>query len=483
MLFNSLSYAIFFPVVAGLYFAMPYHWRKYWILAASCCFYMYFVPKYILILAAVILIDYAAGIMIERSSGRRRKSLLIVSLIANVGILGVFKYFNFFNSNVAALAGFLHWNYPIENLSLILPIGLSFHTFQSLSYTIEVYRGHQKAERHLGVYALYVMYFPQLVAGPIERPQNLLHQLRARHDFDYRRAVDGLKWMLWGLVKKAVIADSLAKFVNLVYKSPAGRSGPDLVLATVFFSIQIYCDFSGYSDMAIGSSKFLGIDLMENFRAPYFSRSIPEFWRRWHISLSTWFKDYLFVPLGGSRVSGVLRLRNLLIVFLVSGLWHGASWNFVIWGGLHALFMIGSVSLSGARARASSTLRLDAIPVVPAAVQTLFTFSLVTFSWVFFRAASLTDALHVVRGFGQGWARGLDWPALIELFGSPRRLYALLIVSGALLASEAQPWPRQPIFAARRLPLPARWAVYSAFCWLLLWFGVFGESSFIYFQF
>src|SRR5215469_1680696 len=301
MLFNSLEFAIFFPLIVGLYFCLPWRYRTPLLLIASCVFYMAFIPVYILILFVTITIDYVAGICIERSTGRGRKRWLIGSIISTCAVLFVFKYFDFFTANFVGLAGLLGWRLPRPILHIILPIGLSFHTFQSLSYVIEVYRGKQQAERNFIVYATYVMFFPQLVAGPIERPQNLLHQFSERHEFDHARITNGLKRMAWGFFKKLVIADRLALYVNDVYGDPRSYNGLQLTIATFFFAYQIYCDFSGYSDIAIGAARILGFNLMENFQTPFYSRSIAEFWRRWHISLSTWFRDYLYVPIAFSR--------------------------------------------------------------------------------------------------------------------------------------------------------------------------------------
>ena len=340
MLFNSFNFFIFFPVVTTLYFLLPHRFRWALLLGASCFFYISFIPAYILILALTILVDYYAVIQIDKSQGRRRKLFLIFSIVITCVILFIFKYFNFFNSNISSLAAFLHWNYPIKYLNIILPIGLSFHTFQSLSYVIEVYRGNQKPEKHFGIYALYVMFYPQLVAGPIERPQNLLHQFWEKHSFDYENARTGLMMMLWGLFKKVVIADRLSVYVNAVYDHPHQFTGLPVILATIFFAFQIYCDFSGYSDIAIGAARVMGFRLMTNFSYPYSSQSIGEFWKRWHISLSTWFKDYVYISLGGNRVSIRRLYFNLLITFLISGLWHGANWTFVIWGGLNGLYLI-----------------------------------------------------------------------------------------------------------------------------------------------
>jgi D-alanyl-lipoteichoic acid acyltransferase DltB (MBOAT superfamily) len=393
MLFNSLQFAVFFPVVTLLYFLLPQKARVPLLLGASCVFYMAFVPRYILILAVLILVDFAAGIWIENARGHRRKTFLIVSLCANIGMLGFFKYFNFLNGNVAALAHFLGWNYSIESLKIILPIGLSFHTFQSMSYTIEVYRGNFKAERSLLHFATYVMFYPQLVAGPIERPQNLLHQFRERHLFNRTQFIEGAQLMLTGLFKKIIIADRAAILVNTVYANPQNFSGAQLFIATGFFGIQIYCDFCGYTEIARGAAKIMGFELMLNFNRPYLATSIADFWRRWHISLSTWFRDYVYFPLGGSRCSRAQNCFNLAVVFLISGLWHGANWTFIAWGALHAVFIVTYVLTETPRTRAAALFGENAVKFSG----WLLTLGLVTFAWIFFRAADFSDAFLVVQ--------------------------------------------------------------------------------------
>src|ERR1043165_6740014 len=344
MLFNSLHFVFFFILTTTVYFLLPHKWRWAFLLLISCYFYAVFVPIYILILAFTIVVDYWAGRLIEDHRHQRRP-LLLASLIVNIGFLAFFKYYNFLNENLTHLLGLAGRNNPIPALRILLPIGLSFHTFQAMSYTIEVYRGNQKAERHFGIYALYVMFYPQLVAGPIERPQNMLHQFHRKVGFNYDRVVAGLRLTLWGLFKKIVIADRLSIYVDAVYNNATHHSGITCIVATIFFAFQIYCDFSGYSGIALGAAKVLGIDLMENFRRPYLATSIKDFWSRWHISLSTWFRDYLYIPLGGSRVKMPRHILNLLIVFMVSGLWHGANWTFLIWGALHGLYLTGELIL------------------------------------------------------------------------------------------------------------------------------------------
>ncbi|MCX6733862.1 MAG: MBOAT family protein [Candidatus Peregrinibacteria bacterium] len=397
MIFNSLAFLAYFPIVTSLYFVLPHRFRWLLLFLASCVFYMYFVPVYILILFVLILIDYSAGLFIETSEGRKRKMFLWLSILSTCLVLFVFKYFNFFNDNVSAIAHFFHLNYPISTLKLMLPIGLSFHTFQSLSYVIEVYRGRQKAERNLGIYALYVMFYPQLVAGPIERPQHMLHQFHEEHVFHFERFVSGLRLMGWGFFKKMVIADRLSVFVNLVYDNYPAYNGFIFLVATVFFGFQIYCDFSGYSDIAIGSAKIMGFELTRNFDSPYFSRSISEFWRRWHISLSSWFKDYIYIPLGGNRVSKVRNYVNILIVFLVSGLWHGASWNFVIWGFLHGVYLIFEDMFRRMRFYISKYFRFSFPTFFSDVLGLIVTFALVNIAWVFFRAKTLAGAMYILR--------------------------------------------------------------------------------------
>jgi D-alanyl-lipoteichoic acid acyltransferase DltB (MBOAT superfamily) len=445
---------------------------------------MAFVPAYILILFFTIFVDYVAAIGIEASEGRRRRWILLASIVANVGVLAVFKYFDFLNANLQGLADFIGWNYPVASLGILLPIGLSFHTFQSLSYTIEVYRRHYRAERHLGIFALYVMFYPQLVAGPIERPQNLLPQFHAEHPFDYRRVTDGLKLMAWGFFKKAVIADRLAIFVNEVYGNPTEYQGLVLIVATVFFAYQIYCDFSGYSDIAIGSAQVMGIRLMQNFDRPYASVSISEFWRRWHISLSSWFRDYLYISLGGNRVAKWRWQLNLMITFLVSGLWHGANWTFVAWGALHGFYLVFSIWTAGIRDRLVRVCGLDRHPAAHRALSTAVIFALVCFAWIFFRATSIHDAIYIARHLfavpflPEGGLRGLFD---IELDGFE---FSIALIAIAILELGQRLQQGRSIgaeLAAR--PLLVRWVAYYALVIGILVFGVFSQQEFIYFQF
>lgn len=481
MLFNSFQFLIFFVIMVAAHFALPQRYRWALLLAGSCYFYMAFIPVYLLILGLSIVIDYVAGIWIEDAPPVRRKTLLVVSLFANIGLLAIFKYFNFINENLAALARVLHWNYGIEALSIILPIGLSFHTFQAMSYTIEVYRGHQKAERHFGIYALYVMFFPQLVAGPIERPQNMLHQFHEPKQLDGNRWRSGLKIMLWGLFKKVAVADLVAPVVNNVYATPSQYSGPLLIVATVFFAVQIYCDFSGYSDIAIGAARLLGYDLMTNFRQPYFSRSLGEFWRRWHISLSSWFRDYVYIPLGGNRASTARRYLNLLIVFAVSGLWHGAAWTFVVWGTLHGCYLVFSQMLAPMRRRMAHTLGLARFPRLMAMGQTLWVAVLVLIGWVFFRAQSCQDAVHVLTHLHV--FQDFRVNELFEM-GLPRFEMGLAVLTITTVMVVDWFLASQGTFATTLWQRRTfRWTCLAVCFYGIVFFGVFDKVQFIYFQF
>jgi alginate O-acetyltransferase complex protein AlgI len=437
---------------------------------------MAFIPVYILILGFTIIVDYFAGILLENSQGSRRKLFLICSLCANIGVLAVFKYYNFLNSNFSILLKGFALNNPLPYLKIILPIGLSFHTFQAMSYTIEVYRGNQKAERHFGIYALYVMFFPQLVAGPIERPQNLLHQFREKYAFEYDRVLEGLKLMLWGLFKKIVIADRLAIYVNAVYNNPEQHNGKSFALATVFFAFQIYCDFSGYSDMAIGIAKVMGFKLMTNFNRPYFASNISEFWKRWHISLSTWFRDYLYISLGGNRVSVPRWYFNLLLVFLISGLWHGANWTFLIWGGLNGFYLVFAIFSQGLRNKFNKITGIEKLPKFYHLMQIHITFLLACFAWIFFRANNLKDALLIIKK--------------IFLFsgtlfiGNKQQLFYCLSGIAFLIIAEI----RCEYFGLGALPVKTdHWLkeqfAYACVIVLILLFGVFDGGQFIYFQF
>lgn len=470
MLFNSLHFLFFFIIVTILYFTLPHKNRWFMLLMASCYFYMSFIPVYVLILLFTIVIDYYAGIYLEKFEGKKRRLFLIVSLVANIGVLAIFKYYNFINDNITSLLGLVKYENPIPYLRIILPIGLSFHTFQAMSYTIEVYRGNQKAEKNFGIYSLYVMFYPQLVAGPIERPQNLLHQFYEKHEFDLNNVATGLKLMLWGLFKKVVIADRLSVYVDAVYNNHEHHSGATLMLATVFFAFQIYCDFSGYSEMAIGSAQVMGFKLMTNFNRPYFAKNVSEFWKRWHISLSTWFTDYLYISLGGNRVSIPRWYFNLFFVFLISGLWHGANWTFIIWGGLNGLYLVSGIILKKFNhfhfenqfLRSSYNL-----------FNIIVTFILICISWVFFRANTASDAFQILLNFTRPGDFFFNTNVVYGCFG-------LLIMFAAEYLREKRHIKLLPFYSTNQI---VRNLSYIITIVLIIALGVFDGGQFIYFQF
>jgi alginate O-acetyltransferase complex protein AlgI len=486
MLFNSLQFLFFFIIVTGVYFAIPYNKRWLWLLLSSCYFYMAFVPVYIVILAFTIIVDYFSGIYIENTTGRRRKFFLVASLVANIGILVVFKYYNFLNDTITSLFNLSGSNIHLPYLNILLPIGLSFHTFQAMSYTIEVYRGNQKAERHFGIYALYVMFYPQLVAGPIERPQNLIHQFHKKYDFDYDRVTSGIKLMAWGLFKKVVIADRLKMFVDGVFYSPYNYNSLILMIATVFFAFQIFFDFSGYSDIARGAARCMGFELMINFNQPFTSKSITEFWRRWHISLSTWFNDYLFTPLvinwrDRGRLGVILAL---LITFFISGLWHGAGWGFIIYGVLHGIAVSFEVLTKKSRKKLSKKMPT----LLYAGFSCLITFSFVSFAWIFFRSTDIREAFYIIKKICIGWSEMYTQykhgSPLLEYVGMSRGYFVFsccLIICFHSIIYIHHRVNLQTLL--KRKPSYIRWLLYYIFIFVFLFFGVFEKNHFIYFQF
>lgn len=463
MLFNSISYIVFFLCVCLFFFSLKHKYRWVLLLAASYFFYGYWKFEYLILIVFSTIIDYLLALQIERSkSNNNKKVFLYISIIVNLTVLIFFKYANFIGSSIAYI---LQEEELTNNLihDFLLPVGISFYTFQSMSYTIDVYKKSRKAERHLGIFALYVTFFPQLVAGPIERSTTLLPQFYERKEIDSLRIINGLEQVLRGFFKKLVVADRLAIYVDTIYNNYEMHSGSSLLLATIFFAFQIYCDFSGYSDIAIGSARILGYDLMENFRRPYFSKSIKSFWSRWHISLSTWFRDYLYIPLGGNRVVKWRVYYNIFIVFLVSGLWHGANWTFVVWGALHGLFLV-----------IESLFKVPKIEFKSGVFTGFFvfkTFILVCLAWIFFRSENINQAIAIVNSI----------PSLGSVYfgGQSNFIYSafgLLI----LLIVEL----RQEYFKINWLKSRSwRLLKYQLIFILILLFGVFNKGQFIYFQF
>jgi D-alanyl-lipoteichoic acid acyltransferase DltB (MBOAT superfamily) len=489
MLFNSIEFLIFFPIVVVLYFSSPQKYRWVFLLAASYYFYMCWRAEYIILIIISTLIDYFASIMMEKAKTVfDRRKFLLISLFSNLGLLFTFKYFNFFNHSIQSFLNNFNIFYDSPTFNLLLPVGISFYTFQTLSYTIDVYRGQRKAEHHLGYFALYVSFFPQLVAGPIERSTNLLPQFFKKYEFDAQRVSNGLKLMLWGFFKKVVIADRLAILVNQVYNNTGNYEGSALLLATYFFAFQIYCDFSGYSDIAIGAAQVMGFKLMDNFNRPYYAKNISEFWKRWHISLSTWFRDYLYIPLGGNKVGKRRWYSNLFLTFLISGLWHGANWTFVIWGAIHGFYLVFAIWTKKLSDKLYRFLKLYKGSFARKFVDVFITFHLVLFAWVFFRANSLNDAMYIIAN-----TFPLNIVEFINNFLDPNiemnlglNKYEIIIALGNIIIMEIfhliQRHNSMRQFLLTK-PIIIRYAAYTLLLFLILFFGEFNLQEFIYFQF
>jgi D-alanyl-lipoteichoic acid acyltransferase DltB (MBOAT superfamily) len=456
-------------------------------------FYMFFKAVYILILLFTILIDYYSAFYIEKAAApATKKKLLVTSILANITVLGIFKYFNFLNSNISGIATYLGYTNAIPFLTLLLPIGLSFHTFQAMSYTIEVYRGNQAAEKNIGIFALYIMFYPQLVAGPIERPQQILHQFYEKHAFDMQRVAAGLQRIGWGLFKKIVIADRLALVVNDIYDRPQEFTGVPLILATVFFAFQIYCDFSGYTDIALGCARVMGFRLMENFNQPYSAQTISEFWRRWHISLSSWFRDYVYIPMGGNRKGRFRTFVNLLLVFILCGIWHGANWTFVFWGALHGIYLIVGLGIKPLREKFYSFIKSKALKKGLQATDKLFTFLLVCFAWIFFRAETLNDSFYIITNLFANVPAQISDIITNKNLGREQILYHgsafivffwqiffIILLIGVQYNKETILWFLKP----QNSPFWARWSFYYLLILGILLFGTYQQETFIYFQF
>ncbi len=480
MLFNSINFLVFFPVTTVLYFMIRPQWRWFFLLLASCFFYLSLVPAYILILFLIISVDYVAGILIERSVGTQRKWYLMTSIVINLGCLLFFKYGNFIAENVHQIAQFFNWQYSLSLLEIVLPVGLSFHTFQAMSYTIDVYRGQQRAERHLGYYALFVLFYPQLVAGPIERAHHLLPQLKKEHQFDAQRVISGLRLMLWGFFKKLVVANKLAFVVRAAYDAPTLPEGRILAIATLYFAIQIYADFSGYVDIARGAARVMGFHLSENFNLPYFAQSVREFWQRWHITLYQWFRDYVYIPLGGNKKGIVRTMINIFIVFALTGLWHGAQWTFVVWGLLHGFFVSIEVMVKKSRQKIHDSLVPGLMGHLLKPLRVISTFLVVCFSWIFFRAESLPKAFEIIIKISLDGGRFFQYDFLYYIFAIHLFLFfsiAVFFIGEIIRHNDVRrlQWERLPVWFT--------WPMYYALIAWILYFGDFGTAPFIYFQF
>ena len=480
MLFNSIDFAIFLPIVFILYWSVSKNDLKYQnliIVAASYLFYGWWDWRFLSLILFSSIVDYFIGIRLqnEKNTGNR-KVLLWISILVNLGFLGFFKYYNFFLDNFVTAFSFFGSSLQVNSLNIILPVGISFYTFQTLSYTIDIYRKELKPTKSFISFLAFVSFFPQLVAGPIERASNLLPQFYTKRIFNVIKAKDGLRQILWGLFKKIVIADSCAVYANMIFNNSEDYSGSTLLLGAFFFSFQIYGDFSGYSDIAIGTSRLFGFDLKKNFAFPYFSRDIGEFWRRWHISLSSWFRDYLFIPIGGSRVGPFKLVRNIFIIFIVSGFWHGANWTFIVWGALNALYILPLVLFKfGKNNKHSATVAEGKyLPSFIELLQMLLTFSLTVLAWVFFRAENIGHAFSFLNEiFSQSF------------FSSPEILPKKPIILVALfilvewIGREGE-YGLQ--FIRKKFSQPFRYAIYYLLIILIYWFAE-DEQPFIYFQF
>ncbi len=477
MLFNSFSFAVFLPVTFTLYWILPHKYRWVFLLFASYFFYMCWNPAYIFLIILTTVISWLSALFIDNSSDRKRcKGILAITVILCLGILFVFKYFNFFFASLASILHFFSIPFSPVVADLILPVGISFYTFQTMSYVIDVYRGKVRAEKHFGYYATFISFFPQLVAGPIERADHLLPQIKEEHVFDYQLASYGLKQMAWGYFKKMAIADTLAVYVGSVFSNPMDYQGMPLLIAVFGFLIQIYCDFSGYSDIAIGTAKLFGIQLVDNFRSPYFSTSIKEFWKRWHISLSEWMRDYVYIPLGGNRVGTIRRNMNLLITFTVCGLWHGANWTYVIWGGIHGVGQMIENALPDFKNK-------DRVPIRILRVCVVFCFC--AFAQLFFASNSVGDAIYILThmfvGIGDpvsylqgGMHTNLSWESI-------RCLIVSVLLLGIFDYASLKCDVIKKISLMKR---GIRWSIYSAFVvWLLMNVQITDNAQFVYFQF
>jgi len=469
MLFNSIEFIYFFPIVLILYFLSPHKWRWLVLLISSYYFYMSWNINYVFLILFTTIISYFSAIKIESSKTRKEKRIfLAISVIASLGVLFFYKYFNFFGASLNDIFSSLGNSKQIPYLKLLLPVGISFYTFQTLSYTIDVYRGDISIERHFGIYALYVSFFPQLVAGPIERSTRLLPQFRVSQHFCLDNFVKGLKWMILGFFMKLVIADRLSLYVDSVYNNVYQHSGLTFLIATFLFAFQIFGDFAGYSSVAIGTARIMGYELMTNFKRPYFATSISDFWHRWHISLSTWFRDYFYIPIGGSRVGVPRWYLNLFLTFLVSGLWHGANWTFVIWGSLHGLYIVIENLLK------LQVKKNQRIPLINRIIRTFIVFIFVDFAWIFFRANNISEAFYIIKSiFNFGGEVFYDYKiffyGIIGLF--------ILLINDIIVENN-----QNSIIENSNLNYKS--VVYFTFliC-LILSIGVFNGGQFIYFQF
>jgi len=485
--FYSIEFFGFFFLVVAIYFFTPVRFRWFILLAASYYFYGSFGIEYIVIIVFSTLIAYFTALGINRYSEKsKRRMFLVAGLLCNIGLLFLFKYYDFLNNSVEIFFGFWDVSYKSHALNLIVPVGISFYVFQVVSYSIDVYRGDTPPEKHLGIFALYVAFFPKLLAGPIERAKRFIPQFYEKTGFDGERVTNGLKLAAWGLFKKLVIADRLAAFVNVVYADPSAHQGVSLVLAAVFYSFQIYCDFSGYTDIAIGISQMFGFRLMDNFDRPYSATSVADFWKRWHISLSSWLRDYLYIPLGGNRVKIHRLYFNYLVVFFICGLWHGANWTFVLWGVIHGLYLIFGRFSRGVREKFTRKIGLDKVPVFHRGLRIITTFTLISFAWIFFRANTVTDAFYIVTHLHVGWEKIFNFDALrLMLLLTKSKTEFIIAVSSLLFLGVIHFLEKHEnmrhMFTGK--PVWLRFSLYYIIVAGILLLSLSGSQNFIYFKF
>ncbi len=497
MQFDSFDFLIFFPIVCFLYYAIPYRFRHIFLLVASYYFYMCWNPKYALLMLISTVITYLSGILLHRANqitqaGKRekyRKLCVFASFASNLAILFFFKYFDFLINSINRVLAYTHVSLINVTFDVVLPVGISFYTFQALSYTVDVYRGDIYREKNFLKYALFVSFFPQLVAGPIERSKNLLKQINVKHEFDLHKVHSGLSLMLFGMFQKKVLSDNIALIVTQVYDNYSKYGSLELIFATVLFAFQIYCDFGGYSNIAIGASRVMGFELMENFNTPYMANSVADFWRRWHISLSTWFRDYLYIPLGGNRKGRFRKYVNLMIVFLTSGLWHGASWHFVVWGGINGVYQIIGDLFRPVRDKASELLGIERKTFSHQLLKVIVTFVLIDFSWIFFRADYVGQAFAIIRGmFTRIHLRVLYDGTLLNLGIDTKQCLVVLGFLLILIAMDICKYLKIDLIEGlSKQGIWFQYAVYFFFIYAILIFGSYGPgydaSEFIYFQF
>lgn len=487
MLFNSFDFLVFFPIVTLVYFLIPQKNKYLWLLFASYYFYMSWNPKYAILMLTSTVITFLSGILIEKSKTKTAKKWAVFGSFAiNLAILFVFKYFYFAVDNLNYLRNLLNLSAYTPGFDIILPVGISFYTFQALSYTADVYRGDVLPEKNFFKYALFVSFFPQLVAGPIERSKNLLSQVNSEHYFDYYRVRRGLLKMLWGYFLKLVIADRAAILVNTVYDNIPAFSGTHIAVATICFAVQIYCDFASYSIIAIGAAEVMGFRIMQNFKRPYFATSVSDFWRRWHISLSSWFRDYLYIPLGGSRKGRKRQYLNLMIVFLVSGLWHGASWHFVAWGALHGIYQVTERATKKIRTKLLEIMRIRENNPAYVFFKRIVVFVLVSFAWIFFRSPDMRAANEAVMRIFADF-HNLDFTKVTDFGVSAENAVVLLCSIIVLFLAGVLAEKFELADTIEKAWLPVRWTVYLVLIFVVLIFGIYGPdfdaSQFIYFQF